>query len=1089
MPQASLDGTEVLELTQFANKKAWIEDKIQFLSSLDTIQACWPEPPRLAEATAEQLEQWWRQHDNIECEIKAYDMGDLAKLKMFAKKASKQNMSERDADLVEITLVTLRAIDRLMHFLQDRRRSLEQLQSRIEWERLVMMAWKERRDLLDNLPAILSQVRWKPPESTTIKSAPRSSITSLSGSAAGQQLANLELRLRNLSRRTVVSAGKALDAMIDASDGPLPSSFLDAQEELDHAIQTVAGRSALDTDGAVTGFVGQVHAQAQSATRIWDTLQELKTRIDPMTAMPSSVWTSIDEVKAALGDSKTTLELISSETSDLVAEIDALSCPKHTVVPDQDEFNTLVQTRLRDEAAKVHGLVRTAKLSQADLSNAVDLICQAKEAVARSSSLRQESRQLQTLPDREIDCNTFSRARQILEEYNALVKALSALNVKLASNGVHAEVKAQIRQEILDCRAETGRLDTAIKTAEARFDQQQHDQALLDAFKQADDTVLALRDRLQNQICRSAWHANWDGIPDSYEDFSSVAQLLRNVENSITSLAKVNSLFALKQAEPDSATRVDSLSEQLTRTKDMSMLSDRLCRQAQAAAAVLKQLDTQTELDRVIIDWQDKATVLNAQQQLTSIQTRLTSVLNSVLALVPFLASSVANHEPVIIDLDFVDTAIRDRINEASARSKSAVEHLLRKTGVLLKWHQSADSIERCLEHVHTLDDEWAEGTKQSFKVLDEQWQKVERCFAESPEALVAERVRKAELSRRFTFAGKSRPASAQMEAMPHIDTEISYLDASATARAQQPLEEISYQKVDSTGRSISVDLPGRIEKRTTPSCGCTSKGSAELAATVVAGTPSLRSRKESKLDNLTPALRPTSSLSVSSRSATSLVTPLRKSLAPSPRPVLRASSASSFLTPQPKTKATVPRAFSFGTTSRARKSPSQADELRSTSDLFSPVAELQPGAVRTPQPLRRQSAPFLRGDTVTSSLKGRRQSLGLPSDPFGPVALASHRKLSLVRISPLPTIESPAKGEEQPFKPKPLRAVDIEIDRVVNSLDIDIRISAAQGSWNDESGMYWIGNGQSGRLVFCRILRSKSVFVRVGGGWQGLLP
>lgn len=37
---------------------------------------------------------------------------------------------------------------------------------------------------------------------------------------------------------------------------------------------------------------------------------------------------------------------------------------------------------------------------------------------------------------------------------------------------------------------------------------------------------------------------------------------------------------------------------------------------------------------------------------------------------------------------------------------------------------------------------------------------------------------------------------------------------------------------------------------------------------------------------------------------------------------------------------------------------------------------------------------------------------------------------------------------------------------------------------WKEESGRYWIGHGARARMCFCRILESKTVMVRVGGGW-----
>jgi hypothetical protein len=39
----------------------------------------------------------------------------------------------------------------------------------------------------------------------------------------------------------------------------------------------------------------------------------------------------------------------------------------------------------------------------------------------------------------------------------------------------------------------------------------------------------------------------------------------------------------------------------------------------------------------------------------------------------------------------------------------------------------------------------------------------------------------------------------------------------------------------------------------------------------------------------------------------------------------------------------------------------------------------------------------------------------------------------------------------------------------------------ADQGEERDDSGMYWIGEVEP-RLYFCRILRSRTTFVRIGG-------
>ena len=78
---------------------------------------------------------------------------------------------------------------------------------------------------------------------------------------------------------------------------------------------------------------------------------------------------------------------------------------------------------------------------------------------------------------------------------------------------------------------------------------------------------------------------------------------------------------------------------------------------------------------------------------------------------------------------------------------------------------------------------------------------------------------------------------------------------------------------------------------------------------------------------------------------------------------------------------------------------------------------------------------------------------------------------------------------EAKPYIPNPKNKLDVAVGEVVNSLPVhvDIDIEVAEGSdWQDQSGKYWIGT-EDPKLCFCRILRSQTVMVRVGGGWQEL--
>lgn len=48
--------------------------------------------------------------------------------------------------------------------------------------------------------------------------------------------------------------------------------------------------------------------------------------------------------------------------------------------------------------------------------------------------------------------------------------------------------------------------------------------------------------------------------------------------------------------------------------------------------------------------------------------------------------------------------------------------------------------------------------------------------------------------------------------------------------------------------------------------------------------------------------------------------------------------------------------------------------------------------------------------------------------------------------------------------------------------MQVDVKAFRDDGG-ADKTGRYWIGE----RLCFCRILRSQTVMVRIGGGWSEL--
>ncbi|GAA5867021.1 hypothetical protein JCM1840_005942 [Sporobolomyces johnsonii] len=309
-----LDGEQVLELTLFAEKKAWIDAKIQFLSALAPIEVITPPAPARSSTTHQILERWWAEHDRIESEVDAYDMGDLSKMRTVAKNKSKQELSPKDTDLIEVCLTTLFAVDKLLHLLRQRRKALILLGYRLQWEESVATAWASHRQLLADLPTFLAKSRWsiplaisspsrhpsgEPPaglptssSQTSLLSASTSLSTSTSsrrlsfiaspntaasfpspGLASASQmsrtmrsqmlslsLSSLHSSLRLLTSSLLPSSSTHLDKLIDTSPSPLPDSFLDAQDALE------------DTIRRSTAGLGSF---AEEMVRLWKTADEV----------------------------------------------------------------------------------------------------------------------------------------------------------------------------------------------------------------------------------------------------------------------------------------------------------------------------------------------------------------------------------------------------------------------------------------------------------------------------------------------------------------------------------------------------------------------------------------------------------------------------------------------------------------------------------------------------------------------------------------------------------------------------------------------------------------------------------------------
>ncbi|KAG8218441.1 hypothetical protein J3R82DRAFT_4067 [Butyriboletus roseoflavus] len=278
----TLESHEVIELQAFSERKAWIEEKIEFLEQLppiqvfvgiDAVRTSVDSVPGLP--SREQLQDWLAEHDRIEKETEIFDSGELKKLRKFTKAATQRHLSPEDTDLIELTLTTIYELDKLLHLLRDRSENLDLLGVRLSWEEHRTAAWADLKKLLADIETFLAtRARWSPsiyevmakPEERP--SARRGSIASMASDTSATSTAGFSRTARfklaellsrdaaqfagkttSLRHGRIAAAGKALDRLIDNSRKPVSEELLDEQDRLEekgiHELEDV-GKFVMD---------------------------------------------------------------------------------------------------------------------------------------------------------------------------------------------------------------------------------------------------------------------------------------------------------------------------------------------------------------------------------------------------------------------------------------------------------------------------------------------------------------------------------------------------------------------------------------------------------------------------------------------------------------------------------------------------------------------------------------------------------------------------------------------------------------------------------------------------------------------------
>lgn len=158
--------------------------------------------------------------------------------------------------------------------------------------------------------------------------------------------------------------------------------------------------------------------------------------------------------------------------------------------------------------------------------------------------------------------------------------------------------------------------------------------------------------------------------------------------------------------------------------------------------------------------------------------------------------------------------------------------------------------------------------------------------------------------------------------------------------------------------------------------------------------------------------------------------------------------------------------------------SPSFATPIRRAPALSTTSRpRAQTGTTRTSSPAL-SDASFSQG---RSSL-----NLSRPPTSLSTWSRAPRTSFSALPKSPPSSRNQLTKPVRKPYVANPKNKLDMAVGDVMNQLPVDIKIELVPDTWKDQSGKYWIGDSDP-KLCFCRILRSQTVMVRVGGGWSEL--
>ncbi|KAF8341277.1 uncharacterized protein EI90DRAFT_3011907 [Cantharellus anzutake] len=407
-PNASLQSNDVVEIHAFLERRTSIEAKVQQFEAMppiDVFAGVDILPTSSARITSlpsrDQLDIWTQELDRIEAEMERFELGDMIRLKELAKSKSEQKMSPEDTDLIDVTLTTLLAVDKLFHLLRARSETLDMLNLRLQWEDQRVLAWETMDALLEELMTFFERTKWTvslyddfstgfASDASVRQSSPTESKFPqvLSQIARGErrklgdgllgQAKQIMSRVHNYKHDLLPKSGATLDKMIDASSKKVPDPLLDEQDKLENKSMVFEG---LDK------FIPSLHAQ-------WKKADEFYAELKKDQAAASVLIEELDQVHK-LHPSPELAASFLSRSSSLASRLSAIGHPStiiprplHHLSPDQALSNDATHVMLSEELASAIKLSRRAELKAKQYNVRAQAVERASTILSDSSRLR-----------------------------------------------------------------------------------------------------------------------------------------------------------------------------------------------------------------------------------------------------------------------------------------------------------------------------------------------------------------------------------------------------------------------------------------------------------------------------------------------------------------------------------------------------------------------------------------------------------------------------------------------------------------------------------------------------------------------------